>query len=256
MNGYSFAWAFTPAFARFAGAMGALSLGALAYLAWTGDGGMVWPLALLALGIGALLILSRCGGARWQGESSTVAQLERSIEVLEELVLRDPATGLYNRRALFERLAEETARASRHGEGFAVVMLDIDRFKAVNDRYGHAVGDAAIFAIAAHLGDHVRGSDLVARYGGEEFALLLPQTGRAGAAAIAERIRHAIAAAPIPVDGEESVHLTVSAGIAAYPEDGAEGEALLAAADKALYAAKRDGRNRIGMAQDEDRSAS
>jgi diguanylate cyclase (GGDEF)-like protein len=245
MNEHSFAWAFTPAFARFAGAIVALSLGALAYLAWTGGGGMVWPLALLALGIGALLILSQSRGARWQAESATVARLERSIEVLEELVLRDPATGLYNRRALFERLAEETARASRHGEGFAVVMLDIDRFKAVNDRYGHVIGDAAIFAIAAHLGDYVRGSDLVARYGGEEFVLLLPQTGRTGAAAIAERIRNAIAAEPIPVDGEASVYLTVSAGIAAYPEDGAEGEALLAAADKALYTAKRGGRNRM-----------
>lgn len=256
MNGYSFAWAFTPAFARFAGAIAALSLGALAYLAWTGGEGAVWPLVLLVLGIGALFILSRAGGARWQGESATVARLERSIAVLEELVLRDPATGLYNRRALFERLAEEAARAKRHGEGFAVVMLDIDRFKAVNDRYGHAVGDAAIFAIAAHLGDYVRGSDLVARYGGEEFVLLLPSTGRAGAAMIAERIRHAIAAAPIPIDGEEPVHLTVSAGIAAYPEDGADGEALLAAADKALYAAKRAGRNRVGVPQDQDRPPS
>ncbi|MDA0702071.1 MAG: GGDEF domain-containing protein [Proteobacteria bacterium] len=252
MNGYSFAWVFTSAFARFAGAVVALSLGALAYLAWTGAEGMVWPLAPLVLGIGALLILSRSGGARSRGESATVAQLERSVAALEELVLRDPATGLYNRRALFERLAEETLRAIRHDEGFAVVMLDIDRFKKVNDSYGHAVGDAVIFAIAAHLGDHIRGSDLVARYGGEEFVLLLPRTGPAGAATIAERIRHAIAAAPIPVDGEESVQLTVSAGIATYPKDGAEGEAVLAAADKALYAAKRAGRNRIGIAQAAD----
>jgi two-component system cell cycle response regulator len=128
-------------------------------------------------------------------------------------------------------------------------MLDIDRFKSVNDRHGHAVGDAAIFAIAAHLGDHVRSSDLVARYGGEEFVLILPRTDRPGAVNIAERIRHAIAAAPIPVANGEAVHLTVSAGVAAFPEDGLEGEALLAAADEALYAAKRAGRNRTGVAK-------
>jgi diguanylate cyclase (GGDEF)-like protein len=239
MNGHSFATAYAPASARIARAVVVLAMAALAYFAWTGGGGTVWPLALLVLGIGSLFALARRDASRERDESATVARLERSIAALEELVLRDPATGLYNRRALFERLAEEIARAGRHGDGFAVVMLDIDRFKSVNDRHGHAVGDA----------DHVRSSDLVARYGGEEFVLILPRTDRPGAVNIAERIRHAIAAAPIPVANGEAVHLTVSAGVAAFPEDGLEGEALLAAADEALYAAKRAGRNRTGVAK-------
>ena len=129
-----------------------------------------------------------------------------------------------------------------------MVILDIDRFKAVNDRHGHAAGDAAIFAIAAHLTEHTRGSDVVARYGGDEFVLVLPHTGRTGAATIAERILRAVAASPIPVGGEEFVELTISAGIGAFPENGEDGEALLAAADRALYAVKDVGHNRVAIA--------
>ncbi len=174
--------------------------------------------------------------------------LQRSYAELEELSLRDALTQLYNRRELQLRLSTELDRASRHDEPLSLLMIDIDHFKAVNDRHGHLVGDATLRSVARVLLADVRPSDLVARYGGEEFVVLLPETTAAGAGLIAERIRRRIAQTPLHEGDDAPLAVTVSIGVAAHPEHGGgDGLALLRAADRALYAAKSGGRNRVEM---------
>ncbi len=154
---------------------------------------------------------------------------------------RDPLTGLPNRRAFDEDLAREVARAARTGEPLAVVMLDLDRFKAVNDGYGHAAGDAVLRALAARAQGAVRAGDVVARLGGEELGLLLPGADLARAAEVAERLRAALAALPVDAAGH-ALAVTASLGCAVLAP-GEPPEALVARADARLYDAKRDGRN-------------
>ncbi len=162
----------------------------------------------------------------------------RQRDTLREQARTDGLTGLLNHRACHERLSEEIARAAALGRPLSVVVLDLDRFKAVNDAYGHAEGDKVLVAAAAKLRSIVREGDLVARLGGEEFALILPGVGGERAAEAAERARSAIA--EIAVGGEA---LTCSAGVAAYPEDARDAGALLELADGAMYWAKRSGRD-------------
>jgi len=154
---------------------------------------------------------------------------------------RDPLTGLPNRRAFEEELGREAARAARAGAPLAVVALDVDRFKAVNDTHGHAAGDAVLREVGVRIGAAVRAGDLAARIGGEEFALLLPGAGLTGAVELAERLRAAIAAAPVDAGGTP-LAVTVSLGCATLAP-GEPPTALLARADARLYEAKRDGRN-------------
>jgi diguanylate cyclase (GGDEF)-like protein len=156
---------------------------------------------------------------------------------------RDPLTGLPNRRAFDEELAREVARASRTGEPLAVVVLDVDRFKAVNDGHGHPAGDAVLREVAARASGAVRRGDLAARVGGEEFALLLPGADLAGAVELAGRVRAAVAARPIPA-GAAALAVTVSLGCAALAP-GEAPDALVARADARLYEAKRTGRDRV-----------
>jgi diguanylate cyclase (GGDEF)-like protein len=163
---------------------------------------------------------------------------------LTEVAISDPLTGLHNRRAFQARLAEEVERARRSGEPFALLMVDLDRFKAINDRHGHPAGDAVLLAVAETFQRQVRAIDLPARLGGEEFAVLLPGSDEQAARAAAERLRSAIAACQI-VHQETVLRVTVSIGVACYPEDGHSGELLLRAADRALYQAKRAGRDRV-----------
>src|ERR671931_380239 len=163
---------------------------------------------------------------------------------LTEVAISDPLTGLHNRRAFQARLAEEVERARRSGEPFALLMVDLDRFKAINDRHGHPVGDAALVAVAETFQRQVRAIDLPARLGGEEFAVLLPGSDERAARAAAERLRSEIAAAQIVHQGIV-LRVTVSVGVACYPEDAQSGELLLRAADRALYQAKRAGRDRV-----------
>jgi diguanylate cyclase (GGDEF)-like protein len=161
---------------------------------------------------------------------------------LAEASRRDGLTGLPNRRAFDEELAREVARAGRTGGPLAVVVLDVDRFKAVNDRHGHAAGDAVLREVAARAAAAARRGDLAARIGGEEFALILPSADLAGAAELAERIRAAIAGSP--VHAGEPLAVTASLGCAALAPGEAPG-ALLARADARLYEAKRAGRDRV-----------
>ena len=167
----------------------------------------------------------------------------RALEDLARLARRDPLTGLPNRRALEDALAREVPRAARAGAPLAALVLDVDRFKQVNDRHGHAAGDTVLAAVAARAAAALRAGDLLARVGGEEFVALLPGADLAAAVEAAERVRARVAAEPIPAGGSLLV-VTLSAGCAALaPGEGGEG--LLARADAKLYEAKRGGRDRV-----------
>jgi two-component system cell cycle response regulator len=173
-------------------------------------------------------------------------QLVRRNEELDALSRTDALTGLHNRRHAEEVLAAECARAQRYHRPIGVFMIDVDHFKAINDRFGHAGGDEVLRAIARRLLVAVRQQDIAARWGGEEFLVVLPETGSAGAAAAAERVLAAMRHDPVPLEGERSCQFTVSIGVA----DGGETdpEALVKGADQALYAAKAAGRDRMAVA--------
>jgi two-component system cell cycle response regulator len=163
----------------------------------------------------------------------------------EVLATTDPLTGCLNRRALEESLGQELDRARRYEFPVTVLMIDLDRFKSVNDTRGHLVGDAVLRQVGELLRREARSVDLVARYGGEEFVVVLPNTGSQGGLTFAERLRARIAGHDFST-GLEPLSLTVSIGVATFPAAGGESvEALLAAADQALYRAKHDGRNLV-----------
>ncbi|NIR58548.1 MAG: GGDEF domain-containing protein, partial [Gammaproteobacteria bacterium] len=167
-------------------------------------------------------------------------------ERLRELATVDELTGLLNRRAMHEILEREHARAARHGRGYGLLLFDLDRFKLVNDGYGHAVGDRLLREVAETAQGSLREGDWLARWGGEEFLCLLPDTDRRDAGLTAERLRQTLATAVLTT--QRRLQLTVSIGVAHYPHDGRDVEALLNAADLALYHAKRGGRNRVVFA--------
>ncbi len=172
------------------------------------------------------------------------ARIADQKAALTEVAISDPLTGLHNRRAFQAGLAEEVERARRSGDAFALLMVDLDRFKALNDRHGHAAGDAALVAVAAVLRQELRMVDLPARLGGEEFGVLLPDADEQAALVAAERVRAAIAACPI-AHQDATLTVTTSIGVAWYPGHADTGEGLLRAADRALYAAKHAGRDRV-----------
>lgn len=175
--------------------------------------------------------------------------LEIENHRLYELSISDGLTGLYNHRFISRRLREEVAEAKRYRTPLSVLMLDLDRFKSVNDTHGHPAGDRVLMGMAELLRKSSREADILSRYGGEEFLLVLPSTAKEGARVIAERLRVAAAAAPFGGSALK-LHLTVSIGIASYPEDAGDPEALVKAADDALYAAKQGGRDRVVAAGD------
>ena len=163
---------------------------------------------------------------------------------LRRMAAQDPLTGLANRRELERLLRLELQRAARHGRPLAVLVLDVDRFKLVNDGHGHQAGDRVLVELAQRLRGLAREVDVVARLGGDEFVVVLPETDLAGGRAFAERVRAAVAERPFRVDGLE-LPVTVSLGVAAFPDHGASLRALLVQGDRALYAAKAAGRNRV-----------
>jgi two-component system cell cycle response regulator len=170
------------------------------------------------------------------------AEFDRSLE----LAVTDGLTGLRNRRYVFRHL-ESLLRA---GTASGVLMIDVDRFKPLNDYYGHAAGDAALREVAARLREHVRASDIVARYGGEEFLVVMSGAGAEETAVIAERLRSAIADRPIDL-GQAKLPVTVSIG-SALSSSNMEAEPLIAAADSAMYRAKASGRNCVEAATEVD----
>jgi diguanylate cyclase (GGDEF)-like protein len=171
-------------------------------------------------------------------------ELQEANARLERLAVTDGLTGLFNHRRFQESLQGELLRCERHKRPLAVLMFDVDYFKKVNDSMGHPAGDELLRRLAEVLSKELRQTDLIARYGGEEFAVLLPETTKAEALQVAERMREAVETR-INEQGKWTQRITVSVGVATFPEDGKGAEVVLEAADQALYVAKRQGRNRV-----------
>lgn len=163
--------------------------------------------------------------------------------------LRDSLTGLYNRGYLEESLERETSRARRSEQPLGVMLMDVDHFKRINDSFGHAAGDAVLRAVGRYLLSLARAEDIPCRYGGEEFVLVMAHASPATVRERAERLRAGVQALVIEHDGREIGPITLSVGIAMFPEHGDDWHAVLQAADTALYAAKAAGRNRVEMAE-------
>jgi diguanylate cyclase (GGDEF)-like protein len=174
--------------------------------------------------------------AWWREREATIHIMSRT----------DMLTGIHNRRSIMELLDKEVARTRRHGPPLAVVMLDLDHFKRVNDTWGHPTGDRVLQAAAKVLGETIRQCDAVGRYGGEEFMLLLPDTPLEGALVLAERCRAALAQVVVAADNGETFHISGSFGLVSNEQLGEfASDSLIKAADTALYRAKENGRNRV-----------
>jgi diguanylate cyclase (GGDEF)-like protein len=172
-------------------------------------------------------------------------QLVEMARRLEELSTRDGLTGIFNRRHFGATLEQVFRHSTRYHRPLSVVILDVDRFKTINDTFGHQAGDAVLTEVARRFAKSVRATDTVARYGGEEFAVLLPETALADAMSFAEKLRTVISSSPVLIPGGE-LPVTVSVGTASLEHTGfATSSEMFAAADQALYRAKRNGRNRV-----------
>lgn len=179
------------------------------------------------------------------------SRLSQANTVLEIHSKHDPLTGIFNRRAFNELYEREWRRSIRYGHIMSILMFDIDRFKSVNDRYGHQAGDDILKHTARVIADNARREgDLAARFGGEEFILLLPDTPEKNAFNIAENIRKAVARMSFHFDGQD-VSITISAGLSSIvPDNNSDPEHLIRRADEGLYLAKRSGRNRVCIYDD------
>lgn len=172
--------------------------------------------------------------------------VNRRMQIPHVLSANDSLTGLLNRHAFEDRWSSEVARARRYGRPISIAVLDIDYFKQFNDRHGHAGGDAALELVAATLRSRVRATDFVGRMGGEEFVVALPETGSSAAVALVEGLRKAVAETMVVIPGHRApASVTVSAGVASWPEHGEEISRLMDRADDRMYEAKLDGRNRV-----------
>ncbi len=176
-------------------------------------------------------------------------ELRETNRRLEELSNTDGLTKLYNRRYFMELLELEFQRAQRYEARLAFVMIDIDTFKSFNDNYGHLLGDRILYEVAQILRENLRIHDMVGRYGGEEFALLMPETGMQGALVVAERYRKRIEEFVL-IEDEKELKITISLGVAAYPHPDINNvDDIIRYADNALYQAKKNGRNRVEVAE-------
>jgi diguanylate cyclase (GGDEF)-like protein len=168
-------------------------------------------------------------------------------ESMRNLSIRDPLTGLFNRRYLEEVMLQEQSRAKRNKAQLAAIMIDIDHFKQFNDDFGHDGGDAVLRTLGGFLKKHLRGSDVACRYGGEEFMLILSPSTAEGAQQRAEKIREAASVLRISHANRDLGAITLSMGVAMFPDHGLHATALFKAADVALYQAKSGGRNQVVM---------
>ena len=212
---------------------------------------LVVPLAGVKARYGWIYLANRSDGSPFTAaDEELLALLARQTanayenELLAERATRDALTGLQNRGEFDAALERETARAARQHSPVALVMADVDHFKLCNDRLGHAAGDTVLRGLAAEFAKSVRGYDQVFRYGGEEFALLFPGATAEDALLRAEQIRLSVKALDLSHDGQKIGPITLSLGVATFPEHGDSANALLRAADHALYEAKHNGRDR------------
>jgi diguanylate cyclase (GGDEF)-like protein len=182
--------------------------------------------------------------------NATIERLRLAFHEIEALARRDPLTGLPNRRAFDERLSAEAARSRRYGHPFGIIILDLDHFKSVNDRFGHPAGDEVLKFVAKTIEANVRETDLAARIGGEEFAVILPESGMDEVKAVSEKLRESVGECSFkPVQGlPEGMRITISAGGAGSAGHLVTPESIVAAADAALFRSKNEGRNRVTVA--------
>jgi diguanylate cyclase (GGDEF)-like protein len=218
--------------------------------------------------LGVLALYDRVGGGPFDdadlqtlrtfaGQAGVAVANVRIHEEAQRLSLTDPLTGLWNYRYLRESLRREVERASRFGRTLTVLVLDLDHFKEVNDTYGHAAGDTVLGEFARRIRVGLREVDVAFRQGGEEFVVLLPETDAYGGTIVADRLGTAVRDRPVRVDARsggvpEEVPISVSIGIAVYPEHGGTAQQVLDAADDALYAAKKAGRDTYRLAGGSD----
>ena len=212
--------------------------------------------------LGVLVIYGRTNDQPFRDEDlETITSLARQAGVgienvllhqeAQRLSITDGLTGIWNYRYFQMQMAQHFAAAVRFEHRLSLLILDIDRFKDVNDRFGHQRGDATLVELAKRVVMHTRlNIDTLARYGGEEFVLILPETGLDGARIVADKIRQEVASTPFGTDDDEPIEVTVSIGYASYPEHGLTQQALVDAADKAMYEAKARGRNRVVGAEE------
>lgn len=195
-------------------------------------------IAYLAGGILLFVLFYRLVG--WLGR-----RIEDNQQRLEQLATLDPLTGLYNHKMYVSILNNEIARAQRHGRPVSLLIVDIDYFKKINDRYGHMVGDRVLRRMGVVLKESMRRENSVCRYGGEEFAIIVPEFGAEPAVEVAERLRDVVEQTAFGSGKDQDIRITVSIGVAAFPEMADSADELTRAADLALYAAKDGGRNRV-----------
>lgn len=187
--------------------------------------------------------------ARAVGERISMALANlRLREVLRSQSIRDPLTGLFNRRFMEESFERELRRAARCGENATLLMVDIDHFKQFNDTFGHQAGDALLRGLGDFLSQRIRGQDVACRYGGEEFALILAGASGDVASKRAERLREELKELTVRHAGQTLGRVTLSIGIAVFPDHGSTVDELLRLADQALYRAKTEGRDRVIVA--------
>jgi two-component system cell cycle response regulator len=213
------------------------------------------PLRSMGNVVGAIALYGRVDGRAFDhddedalgtlaSQASTAIDNVQLHQEAQRLSTTDALTGLWTFRYLSMSLGREIERSTRFERPLAVLMLDLDHFKQVNDSHGHARGDAVLRELAQRVQEQIREVDTFARYGGEEFVVVLPETTMDGATQLADRICHAVSREPFVTEGEEPLDVTVSVGVAAFPDHGSSAATLMRSADKALYIAKNAGRNR------------
>lgn len=167
---------------------------------------------------------------------------------MNSLIIREGLTGLFNQNYIRQRLDEEYYRAKRYVHPLSLMMIDLDNFKSLNDRFGHTAGDHLLKYFSQLIRETIRPSDIPARFGGEEFLVILPETDKEDAQVVAERLRKRISMYPFRIDSrKEEVQLTISVGVSAFPEYGQSSEELITLADMALYQAKKEGKNKVAF---------